>query len=227
MRATSNFPQVTTNVARHVLLVEDEPRLRDMLVRAVSDMGFEPHGAGSAESALRAMEDRPFEVVVLDLTLPGMNGMELFERLRARDPALQVIVLTGFGDLGAAQRAVHLDAVEFLTTPCPLGELEAALERARARRQKLASQETPSPGQMPARLEALAAAVAAATPAPAVVLPVPGPEDQQSLEAVERRHILSVLGKNGGNRTATAAELGISLRKLYYRLGQYQREGLR
>src|SRR5215218_7015889 len=86
MRATqTNHPQVTMNVARHVLLVEDEPRLREMLVRAVSDMGFEPHGVGSAEAALRAMDEKPFEVVVLDLTLPGMNGMDLFERLRARD----------------------------------------------------------------------------------------------------------------------------------------------
>jgi DNA-binding NtrC family response regulator len=228
MRATSSsFPQVTMNVARHVLLVEDEPRLRDMLLRAVTDMGFEPHGAASAESALRAMEERPFEVVVLDLTLPGMNGMELFERLRARDPALQVIVLTGFGDMGAAQRAIHLDAVEFLTKPCPLGDLEAALERARARRQKLASQDAPSSAVMSPRLEALASAVAAAAPAPATALPASHSDEQQSLEAVERRHILSVLEKNGGNRTATAAELGISLRKLYYRLGQYQREGIR
>ena len=75
-----------------------------------------------------------------------------------------------------------------------------------------------------------------AAPAPAATAfgPAGGPAaakshpsiDGNTLEAVERRHILAVLEKNGGNRAATAAELGISLRKLYYRLGQYQREGL-
>ena len=52
------------------------------------------------------------------------------------------------------------------------------------------------------------------------------PPPAPSLEEVEQRHILAVLEKNHGNRTATAAELGISLRKLYYRLGQYQKQGL-
>ena len=51
-------------------------------------------------------------------------------------------------------------------------------------------------------------------------------EHTPSLEEMEQRHILAVLEKNHGNRTATAAELGISLRKLYYRLGQYQKQGL-
>jgi DNA-binding NtrC family response regulator len=231
----SNFPQVTMNVARHVLLVEDEPRLREMLVRAVTDMGFEPYGVGSAEAAMRALEERPFEIIVLDLTLPGMNGMEFFERLRAKDAAMQVIVLTGFGDLGAARRAMHLDAVEFLTKPCPLGDLEAALERARARRQKLMA--TPAGNPLPAISPIDPETVAPHAPVGAAAASAPPPPASEpsltmtgengtalSLEAVERRHILAVLEKNHGNRTATAAELGISLRKLYYRLGQYQRE---
>src|SRR5207248_791218 len=83
-RTTDNLPTLSLNAARHVLLVEDEPRLREMLVRAVTDMGFEAHGVGSGEAALRAIEEKPFEVVVLDLNLPGMDGMELFEALRRR-----------------------------------------------------------------------------------------------------------------------------------------------
>ena len=50
--------------------------------------------------------------------------------------------------------------------------------------------------------------------------------DQMSMEEIEQRHILATLQKHGGNRAATAAELGISVRKLYYRLGEYQRKGL-
>ena len=189
-----------------VLVVEDEGRLRDMLVRAVNDMGFDAAGVASAEAALRWAAERPLDIVLLDLNLPGMHGMDLFARLRQQQPAAQVIVLTGFGDLESAQRAVHMDAVDFLTKPCALGDLEIALDRARARRSRqFAEPASAPPPPRPRR---------------------PEPAESNALEAVERRHILTVREKNNGNRAATAAELGISLRKLYYRLGQYQREGL-
>ncbi|HZN63749.1 MAG TPA: helix-turn-helix domain-containing protein, partial [Tepidisphaeraceae bacterium] len=73
---------------------------------------------------------------------------------------------------------------------------------------------------------------AGAQPSPVVESTEPSEESTPagapapSLEEMEQRHILAVLEKNGGNRTATATELGISLRKLYYRLGQYQKQGL-
>ena len=62
-------------------------------------------------------------------------------------------------------------------------------------------------------------------PPPSRPYPMPNLPGPNSLEAVERNHILAILQKNHGNRAASAEELGISLRKLYYRLGQYQREG--
>jgi len=120
-----------------------------------------------------------------------------------------VIVLTGFGDLDAARKAIHLDVVDFLSKPCALGDLEIALDRARSRLRKFSEPELPEPEEEP-KLEF--------TPretSPAV-----------SLEDVERQTILAALEKNNGNRNATAAELGISLRKLYYRLAQYQKQGL-
>src|SRR2546428_7792250 len=109
-----------------VLIVEDESRLRDMLVRAVTDMGFAASGAASAEAALRHLADKPADIAVLDLNLPGMGGMELFARLRQQNPAVQVIILPGFGDLEAAQQAIHFRAVGFLTTPCALWDLAGA-----------------------------------------------------------------------------------------------------
>src|SRR5438445_6719836 len=116
-----------------VLIVEDESRLRDMLVRAVTDMGFAASGAASAEAALRHLAEKPADIAILDLNLPGLNGMELFARLRKQHADVQVIVLTGFGDLEAAKQAIHFDAVDFLTKPCALGDLEVSLDRARLR----------------------------------------------------------------------------------------------
>ena len=215
---------------RQVLLVEDESRLRDMLTRAIHEMGFVPTPAPQAESALRLMEqrgERGYDIIVLDLNLPGMGGLEFLEQVRTRWPATQAIVLTGFGDLDAAKLAIRLDVVDFLSKPCPLGELEVALDRARNRRLKVAGVSPRISGDVAANLSAAdfdAAAGIAADRDAAGVSPAGPPAP--SLEEVEQRHILAVLEKNHGNRTATAAELGISLRKLYYRLGQYQKQGL-
>jgi DNA-binding NtrC family response regulator len=201
--STMTEPPKPIRTTLRVLVVEDETRLREMLVRAVNDMGFSAQGVGNAESAARTMTDKSIDIAVLDLNLPGMNGMELFELIRRHHPATQVIVLTGFGDLEAAQKAIHFDAVDFLTKPCALGELERSLDRARVRLHR-----------------------ASTTAEPPVPVPSTTSAPANTLEAVERQHILNTLEKNHGNRAATAAELGISLRKLYYRLGQYQREGL-
>ena len=206
-------PSITHVDGRQVLLVEDETRLRDMLTRAIHEMAFRPTAAPSGEAALRQLEQRTFDVLIVDLNLPGMSGLELLETVRKRWPATQVIILTGFGDLEAAKRAIHLDVVDFLTKPCALGHLEVALDRARQR-----------------RVQAVHGDAAAAAVAPEVTVPQfdpsPAPASSLSLEQMEQRHILAVLEKNHGNRSATAAELGISLRKLYYRLGQYQKMGL-
>ena len=62
-----------------------------------------------------------------------MDGLTLIEKIRASWPLTQVIVMTGFGDLESAKRAIRLDVVDFLTKPCHLGELEQSIERARQR----------------------------------------------------------------------------------------------
>jgi DNA-binding NtrC family response regulator len=223
---------------REVLIVEDETRLREMLRSAITKMGFSVTLAASAEAAHKLVASKSFDILVLDLNLPGESGLEFLQRVRQQQSSatrkaasprelrgmgsfageVQAIILTGFGDLAAARQAIHLDVVEFLTKPCALGELEAALGRAYERRrgQVMAGQGQPAvfdaedaPRRMPA------AAVTASSPT-----------ESASMEDLERQHILSVLEKHKGNRAATATELGISLRKLYYRLGEYQKRGL-
>lgn len=194
----------------HVLIVEDEPRMRDVLLRAVGGWGFPASAARSGEEALRMMQSEPSAIVILDLNLPGMDGMECFEQIRQRWPTTQVIILTGFGDLDAARKAIHLDVVEFLTKPCHLGELETALGRARKRLMDI----------LPSAPEPL-------EEEPPTFEPPSPPEPGVTLEEMERQHILAALARNRGNRAATAAELGISLRTLYYRLAEYEKQGFR
>jgi DNA-binding NtrC family response regulator len=208
---------------RNVLVVEDEVRLRTMLSQALKQMGFQATLAPSAEAATRALSQASYDILILDLNLPGMGGMEFLDSLRRQHRDLQVIILTGFGDLDAAKKAIHLDVAGFLTKPCALGELEVALDRAQKRRRGQIV------GQAPL---ASAMEFEPAPPAnPIATNPLKDSANPQdtgpvSLEDLEEQHILSTLRKNGGNRAATANELGISLRKLYYRLGEYQRKGL-
>ncbi len=200
-------PEPNPRPNRRVLIVEDEPRLRSMLLRAIPDMGFEPIGAGTGEEAIRVVREHPPAIAVLDLNLPGIDGLSLFEKLREDLPLLQVIIMTGYGDLAAAQRSIRLGVADFLTKPCSLGELEQALDRAWRRR--LAAQDTPGTESS-----------AIYPHLPTRDLPI-DTEPPRTIQNVEKDLILAALDRNHGNRTATARELGISVRTLYYRLSYY------
>lgn len=195
----------------HVLIVDDEPRLRDMLTRAVTELGFTASTARSAEQAAKMVEEENPAILLLDLNLPGKNGLDFLKELHAKSPHIQTIILTGYGNLEAAKTALRHDVADFLTKPCPLDELERALSRAhqRALNAQHAAPLAPQPaGEEPS------------TPAPAS----PPQQEVRTLEAVEREHILATLERHHGNRAATAAALGISERTLYYRLARYEQE---
>lgn len=215
--------------SRRVLVVEDERRLREMLITSIKEMGFDPAGTGSAEAALRAFEQSPPAIAVLDLNLPGMDGMDLGESIHRRWPATQIIILTGFGDLASARRAIRLEAADFLTKPCGMNELEAALVKAQGRwleRWVTQPGANPSPSRRaaasppPASIPPAGTSGQAASSTKEVLPPAP-----QSIEEMERRLIQAALARHAGNRDAAAAELGISVRKLYYRIQQYQAKG--
>ncbi len=210
---------------RDVLLVEDEKRLRDMLNTVVHEMLFRCTPVGSAEAALRQLEQKPFDIILLDLNLPGMNGMELFNIIRKRWPEIRVVVLTGFGDLAAAKQAIHLDVVDFLTKPAALKDIELALTRAREKRLESWQPAAP-PKAVLEEVEKEEDDEPAATGPVPVVLPRQGATDApKSLDDIERDSIITALHRHNGNRTEAAAELGISVRKLYYRLVEYQKQG--
>lgn len=198
---------------RHALVVEDEPRMAKMLGEALVELGCRATVVGTAEAGLRSMAEHRHPVVIMDLNLPGMGGMEALEQIRQRWPATAAIVLTGFGDLESARRAIHLDVVEFLTKPAHLGDLEVALARAEQRLRD-------------ADVQAIQARVAAEHPAPQA--PAEASDESQppptNLRDLERQAILDALQRCQGNRQRAAEALGISVRTLYYRLKEYRIE---
>jgi DNA-binding NtrC family response regulator len=202
----------------NVLVVDDEAHLRNLLSGVVRKMGCSVVGAASAEEAARVMTAEPRQVIILDLNLPGMQGMDFCEVVHQRWPKTQVIILTGFGDLDAAKRAIRAEVVDFLTKPFHLGDIEVALDRARRRlfpintKPQLLIEPEPEEEALTARTEAHGEARTG----------VAGPAGSPTtLEAMERELILTVLKKHQGNRTSAAAELGISRRTLYNKLVTY------
>lgn len=194
-------------VPREVLIIEDEPKLRATYAEMAEAVGFACRSVGSAESAWRMFAARPAPVVVLDLNLPGESGMALFRRIRAAGGATQVVIVTAFGGLGDAQEAIDLGVVAFLSKPCHLGEFERAFVLAHRRACEL--NDAADRDEKPA-LRAVIHDDQKNEPA-----------GVQPLDELERRHIEAALVQCRGNRRAAAAALGISERKLYYRIRQY------
>jgi len=99
--------------------------------RELDSMGFEVHAVGDGASALRCVQQREFDVVLLDIRMPGMDGVETLKQIRAENPLTEVVVLTGHGTIDVAVHCMKLGAYDFLTKPCQLEELQSIIQKAR------------------------------------------------------------------------------------------------
>lgn len=108
--------------------------MRLFLAKGLKRLGYEVECCGDGTTALAAWEKAPCEVAVLDLRMPGSDGIAVLSRLRALDPDALVILMTAFGSIATAVEAMKIGAFDFLTKPFDLEELEVRLERALALR---------------------------------------------------------------------------------------------
>jgi len=113
-----------------VLIVDDDDAFRSLVARRLSRRGYSVQDAPTAEAALAMARERHFDVAILDIALPGLDGIQLLEQLRAIDPDTQAIMLTGHATVESAIRAMKLGAYDYLTKPCELAELELHVQRA-------------------------------------------------------------------------------------------------
>ncbi|HZU35354.1 MAG TPA: sigma-54 dependent transcriptional regulator [Gemmataceae bacterium] len=130
-----------------ILIVDDEEAVCWTLRRALTRAGHQAQVAASAEEALRLAQHHHFDAVVLDVRLPGMDGLSALEHLRQRTGDAPVILITAFGDLSTAVRAVEGGAFDYLTKPFDLDQALDAIARALERRR---GSQTPAPdGSVP------------------------------------------------------------------------------
>jgi len=114
----------------NVLVIEDDPAVRDLEELILHEAGFSATGVGSAEEALSLTSRRSFEVILQDLHLPGMTGLDLLEKLREQCPDTPVVVVTGDTDLRTAIECMRRGAYDFLTKPIRTELLIVTVEKA-------------------------------------------------------------------------------------------------
>jgi two-component system nitrogen regulation response regulator NtrX len=118
-----------------ILVVDDESGVRASLGGILRDEGYEVQVAETGEAALSALEGRRFDLVLLDVWLPGMDGLETLARLRTLDPEVPVVVISGHGSIETAVKAVRMGAQDFVEKPLSLEKTLLAVRNAlRARR---------------------------------------------------------------------------------------------
>jgi len=107
-------------MAHSILIVDDEPGIRQSLTGVLEDEGFNVASVASGEACLRALEQRLYTCVLLDVWLPGIDGLETLERLKAAYPDVSVVMISGHGRIETAVRATKLGAFDFIEKPLSL-----------------------------------------------------------------------------------------------------------
>jgi two-component system response regulator RegA len=111
-----------------ILVVDDDDRLRERLARAFADRGFEAHEAAGHAAALEVARAHPIDRAVIDLRMPGPNGLVVVQDLIGLRPAIQMVIVTGYGSIATAVEAMRLGARDYLTKPANADQILAAFE---------------------------------------------------------------------------------------------------
>jgi DNA-binding NtrC family response regulator len=132
-----------TTIRYHLFIVDDEPTIREGITLALGD-DYKVTGFGNAEDALAALPQAPPDLVLLDIGLPGMNGIEALAHIKAANPHILVVMITAFEDIDSVIRAMKLGAHDYVVKPLKMDQIELtianALETIRLRKEVQALQ---------------------------------------------------------------------------------------
>src|SRR5438876_5048038 len=119
LRSTSNSPQSRKRSMSKgaILVVDDESEIREGLELLLTSEGYGVSSAETGESGLGKLGEQPFDLLLLDVSLPDRNGLELLREVRRRDPDLPVVLITAYGSIDMARAAFKGGALDFITKP--------------------------------------------------------------------------------------------------------------
>ena len=124
----------SSGIAKRLLVVDDEDSIRNALTRFLSARGFQVENASSGAAALSMLGRERFTLMLCDVRMPGMTGLDVLHQALAEDPDLAVVMLTAVNDAVTATEALSGGALDYLVKPVELHQLEGALERAMHKR---------------------------------------------------------------------------------------------
>jgi len=122
-------------IPNRVLLVDDEKDFVEILSLRLKEAGEKVATAYSGKACLEILEKQPIDVVILDIKMPGMDGMETLGEIKKRYPLVEVIMLTGHGTTQTAVEGMKMGAFDYLLKPADYDELTTKLEAARKRKE--------------------------------------------------------------------------------------------
>ena len=118
-----------------VLIVDDEPDFLETVLKRLKRRKIDAAGVSSGKEALDLLERQPFDVVILDVRMPGMDGIETLKEMKKRRPLMEVIMLTGHASVEAGMQGMQLGAFDFVMKPADIDELLEKIRQAHERKQ--------------------------------------------------------------------------------------------
>ncbi len=113
----------------NILLVDDEEDIREVLSMTLTDIGYQVFDAQNGKEALRIFKEINPPIVLTDIKMPGIDGIELLQKIKRENPDTEVIMITGHGDMDLAIKSLQHDAIDFITKPINVAALDIALKR--------------------------------------------------------------------------------------------------
>jgi len=117
-----------------ILLVDDEVVFATNMSRLLTNRGYQVTTVKNGEEAIAALKQKPFDVMVLDLKMPVMDGITTLQQMKALNQLTEVLILTGHGSMDTAFQAIEMGAYDYVTKPCEVTELVSKIEAAHARK---------------------------------------------------------------------------------------------
>lgn len=112
-----------------ILLVDDDDGIRNSFKMILTKKGYEVEAISSGFEAVNCIKKSTYDILLTDLKMPNMNGIELLKEARKLDPNLGVIIMTGYGEIASYLEAMDLGAVEYLNKPVKTADLEIILKK--------------------------------------------------------------------------------------------------
>jgi len=116
--------------SKRILVVDDQESMRDMLADLLDMMGHQTRTASGGAEALETLREGPIDLVITDLNMPEMDGMELTKRIKASSPELPVIVITGYGTFHTERQVLASGADGYIPKPCTIHRVQETVNAA-------------------------------------------------------------------------------------------------